>query len=104
MIFEREVDSENFEKWLVNSTKMTYYGNTTVYETRPTSLGKSSAYFQVYHTALKLIIKSVIPYICLISLNVYIVRTLYSAKYSIISDKNSSGSLNERQKMVVKDR
>ena len=39
-----------------------------------------------------------IPYICLISLNVYIVRTLYSAKYSIIIDKNCSASLNERQK------
>ena len=98
MIFERKVDSEIFEKWLVNSTNMTYCGNTTLYETKPTSLGKSSVYFQVYHTALKLIIKSVIPYICLISLNVYIVRTLYSAKYSIIIDKNSSGSLNERQK------
>ena len=98
MIFERKVDSENFEKWLVNSTNMTYCGNTTLYETKPTSLGKSSVYFQVYHTALKLVIKSVIPYICLISLNVCVVKTLYSAKYSVIIDKNSSGSINERQK------
>ena len=98
MIFERKVDSEIFEKWLVNSTNMTYCGNTTLYETKPTSLGKSSVYFQVYHTALKLVIKSVIPYICLISLNVCVVKTLYSAKYSVIIDKNSSGSINERQK------
>ena len=98
MIFEKKVDSENFEKWLVNSTNMTYCGNTTLYETKPTSLGKSSVYFQVYHTALKLVIKSVIPYICLISLNVCVVKTLYSAKYSVIIDKNSSGSINERQK------
>ena len=98
MIFERKVDSEIFEKWLVNSTNMTYCGNTTLYETKPTTLGKSSVYFQVYHTALKLVIKSVIPYICLISLNVCVVKTLYSAKYSVIIDKNSSGSINERQK------
>ena len=98
MIFEKKVDSEIFEKWLVNSTNMTYCGNTTLYETKPTSLGKSSVYFQVYHTALKLVIKSVIPYICLISLNVCVVKTLYSAKYSVIIDKNSSGSINERQK------
>ena len=98
IIFEREVDSKNLEKWFVNSTDMTYYGNTTLYETRPTSLGKNSLYFQVYHTALKLIIKSVIPYICLISLNVCIVMTLYSAKYSIVIDRNSSGSVNEREK------
>ena len=107
VFFEFVVTSENVEKWRSNGTHMTFTRNTTIYWNSLTNLRKNAAYQQIYHTGLKLILKCIIPYICLISLNVLIVKTLYGVRYTLSTDNTSQSDIldkminTERQRKVT---
>ena len=98
LFFEHAVNTTTVEKWKSNNTYMTFIGNTSIYFIGRTNLGSSVLYQQIYSTGTKLVLKCIIPYISLISLNVLIVKTLYGLRYTLSNDYMIDGKINEEQK------
>ena len=97
VFFEKTVRSKTMEKWRSNGTHMMQIGNTTLTLIEPTSLEENAIYIQAYHSVFKVILKCIIPYICLIFLNVSIVRKIYSVRYSIVNDSLNEETIHNRQ-------
>ena len=97
VFFEFTVNTATVGKWKSNNISMTFVGNTTIYFAKGTRLGNSSLYRQIYSTGTKLIFKCIIPYICLISLNVLIVKTLYGVRYTLSNDDMNDEKINKER-------
>ena len=81
LFFEYKVKSVNVEKFHVENETHEYIGNLTVYVLKHEDFKiHNQIYKVIYETISKLIVKCIVPYVCLIATNILMVRTFYNLK------------------------
>lgn len=81
LFFENSIKSVSVQKFQVKNETYEYIADTTVNVIKNSSFKvRNIEYKIIYETVLKLIVKCVVPYVCMITTNLLVVRTFYNFK------------------------